>query len=84
MSESTVTIKGQTTLPRAVRQALALNPGDRLRYVILDNGQVRLLRSQPLSELAGTLKRAGQTPVTLDEMDAAIAAGARDLPAQRP
>lgn len=78
MSESTVTIKGQTTLPRAVRQALALNPGDRLRYVILDNGQVRLLRSRPLAELAGVLKQPGRAPVSLDEMEAAIAAGARE------
>lgn len=77
MSESTVTIKGQTTLPRAVRQALALNPGDRLRYVILDNGQVRLLRSRPLSELAGVLRQAGRAPVSLDDMEAAIAAGAQ-------
>ncbi len=77
MSESTVTIKGQTTLPRAVRQALALNPGDRLRYVILDNGQVRLLRSRPLSELAGVLRRPGRAPVSLEEMEAAIAAGAQ-------
>lgn len=78
MSESTVTIKGQTTLPRAVRQALALNPGDRLRYVILDNGQVRLLRSRPLAELAGVLKQPGRAPVSLEEMEAAIAAGARE------
>ena len=77
MSESTVTIKGQTTLPRAVRQALALNPGDRLRYVILDNGQVRLLRSRPLSELAGVLQRPGRAPVSLEEVEAAIAAGAQ-------
>ncbi len=77
MSESTVTLRGQTTVPRAVRQALALNPGDRLRYVILDNGQVRLLRSRPLSELAGVLRRPGRAPVSLEEMEAAIAAGAQ-------
>ena len=78
MSQSTVTVKGQTTLPREVRQALDLAPGDRLRYVILDDGQVRLLRTRPVSELAGLLKRAGQALVTLEEMEAAIAAGAAD------
>lgn len=78
MSQSTVTVRGQTTLPREVRQALDLAPGDRLRYVILDDGQVRLLRTRPVSELAGLLKRAGQAPVTLEEMEAAIAAGATD------
>ncbi len=76
MSQSTVTMKGQTTLPKEVRQALALAPGDRLRYVILDDGQVRLLRTRPVAELAGLLKREGQAPVSLEEMEAAIAAGA--------
>ena len=40
MQESTITTKGQTTLPRTVRTALGLAPGDRVRYVILD-GEVR-------------------------------------------
>lgn len=78
MSQSTVTVKGQTTLPKAVRQALALSPGDRLRYVILDDGQVRLLRTRPVAELAGMLRRKGQAAVSLDEMEAAIAAGAQE------
>lgn len=77
MTESTVTIKGQTTLPRAVRQVLDLGPGDRLRYVILDDGQVRLMRAQPLASLAGVLRREGQRPVSLDEMEAAVAGGAQ-------
>ena len=36
MLESTVTIEGQTTVPRAVRDSLALRTGDGLRYVIVD------------------------------------------------
>ncbi|AGT10665.1 type II toxin-antitoxin system PrlF family antitoxin [Paracoccus aminophilus] len=78
MSESTITVKGQTTLPKSVRQALALAPGDRLRYVILDDGQVRLMRTRSVADLAGLLRREGQRPVSLDEMERAIAAGARD------
>ena len=77
MTESTVTIKGQTTLPRAVRQVLDLGPGDRLRYVILDDGQVRLMRARPVASLAGLLRRENQPPVSLDEMEAAVAGGAQ-------
>ena len=40
MQESTVTMKGQTTLPKDVRLALGISSGDRVRYVILD-GEVR-------------------------------------------
>ena len=77
MRESTVTSKGQTTLPRDVRAALGLNPGDRVRYVILD-GEVRLLKARPVGDLAGLLRRPGATPVTLEAMDEAMAAGVAD------
>ena len=72
-----MTVKGQTTLPKAVRLALDLGPGDRLRYVILDDGQVRLLRTRPVSELAGLLRRDGRPAVSLDEMEEAIATAAQ-------
>ncbi|MCC5999766.1 MAG: type II toxin-antitoxin system PrlF family antitoxin [Pararhodobacter sp.] len=75
MQESTVTIKGQTTLPRDVRAALGLGSGDKVRYVILD-GEVRLLKARSVRELRGLLARPDQSPVTLDDMDAAIAEGA--------
>jgi AbrB family looped-hinge helix DNA binding protein len=77
MQESTVTMKGQTTLPKDVRRALGLVSGDRVRYVILD-GEVRLLKVRPVSELAGMLHREGRTPVSLEEMDEAIAGGAAE------
>ena len=51
MQESTVTIKGQTTLPRDVRAALGLSSGDKVRYVILD-GEVRILKDLR-GEIAG-------------------------------
>ncbi|MGY6548918.1 MAG: AbrB/MazE/SpoVT family DNA-binding domain-containing protein [Roseinatronobacter sp.] len=75
MPESTVTVKGQTTLPRDVRAALGLSSGDRVRYVILD-GEVRLLKARSVKELRGQLARPGAPAVSLDEMDAAISAGA--------
>lgn len=65
-------------MPKAVQQILDLEPGDRLRHVILDDGQVRLMRGRPAASLAGTLARKGQRPVSIDEMDAAIAEAARD------
>lgn len=78
MSESIITVKGQTTLPKSVRQALDLGPGDRLRYVILDSGQVRIMRTCSVSGLAGMLRRKSQAPVTLEQMDEAVAQGAND------
>jgi len=77
VQESTVTVKGQTTLPRDVRRALGLASGDKVRYVILD-GEVRLLKSRSVNELAGLLVKSGRKPVSLDEMEDAIAAGAAE------
>lgn len=75
MLESTVTTKGQTTLPKGVRTALCIKPGDKLRYLLLD-GEVRILRARPIRDLKGVLKRSGQAPVSLGAMEEAIADGA--------
>lgn len=75
MLESTVTVKGQTTLPRDVRAALGLGSGDRVRYIIVD-GEVRILKARSVKELRGLLARPDQTPVTLESMDEAIIRGA--------
>ena len=74
MIESTVTAKGQTTLPKVVREALSVRAGDRVRYVIQD-GQVRVIGVRPISRLFGALKHHGP-PVTLDDMTEAIVDGA--------
>ena len=75
MQESTITTRGQTTVPREVRDVLALRPGDKLRYLILEGGEVRLLRRRPLSDLAGLLARPGAAAVSLDQIEHAIAEG---------
>ncbi|MYG28475.1 MAG: AbrB/MazE/SpoVT family DNA-binding domain-containing protein [Boseongicola sp. SB0677_bin_26] len=77
MIESAVTSKGQTTLPRAVRDALGLEPGDRVRYIIFDSNEVRILPVRPLARLFGAFKHDGP-PVTLDDMERAADEGAVD------
>lgn len=77
MQESTITVKGQTTLPRDVRAALGLTSGDRVRYVILD-GEVRILKARSVKELRGALARPDQRPVSLDEMEEVIGTAATE------
>ena len=74
MLESAVTKKGQTTLPKPVRDTLGLRAGDRVRYVVLD-GEVRILPVRPIRRLFGILRHDGP-PVTEEEMDQAVADGA--------
>ena len=76
MNESTITSRGRTTLPKAVREALSVQPGGRVRYVIQDD-QVMIMPVRPISRLFRSLKYDGPT-VTLEDMDRAIAEGACD------
>jgi AbrB family looped-hinge helix DNA binding protein len=72
MSTSTLTSKGQTTIPKDVRKRLNLHPGDRLEFVIDEDGRVLVLPvSVDASELAGMLKRPAK-PVSVAAMNRAI------------
>lgn len=76
MLESAVTKKGQTTLPKPVREMLGVRAGDRVRYVILE-GEVRILPVRPIGRLFGVLEHEGPR-VSLEEMDEAVAEGAQE------
>jgi AbrB family looped-hinge helix DNA binding protein len=79
--ESAITVKGQTTIPKAIRQHLGLKPGDRVKFFLHPNGSVVLLPKIPTSALRGILKSRRRRPVSLSEMEAAPArAAARIAP----
>lgn len=80
MSRSTLTSKGQTTIPLAVRDFLGLRTGDRLEFVIRDDGEVMLKAAKiSVKDLAGILPRP-QHAATLEGMQEAIEAGAAREP----
>ena len=64
-------------MPKSIREALGVVPGDRVRYVILDNNDVRMIPIRPLSRLFGAFKHEGP-PVSDQDMERAIADGAND------
>lgn len=43
-----ITAKGQTTIPREVRSALHVVPGDLIAWEVLEDGTARVKRVQPL------------------------------------
>jgi AbrB family looped-hinge helix DNA binding protein len=74
MPTATVTSKGQVTLPQKVREALRIRPGDRIDFVLDEDGEVRLKAGEvDVSALRGLLHRPGRRPVTLEAMEDAIA-----------
>jgi len=77
MPTATLTSKGQLTLPKKVREALRLKPGDQVDFVVGDEGDVRLRAARfDVRDLRGLLHRPGRRPVSLDAMNAAIVRGA--------
>lgn len=73
MPSSTVTSKGQTTIPKAIRELLELHPGDRVDFVVEEDGRVVLRpATADVGELEGLLRRPGQPVVTVQEMERAI------------
>lgn len=73
--ESAITIKGQATIPKAVREHLRLRPGDRVKFFVHPDGSVVLLPKRPVTALRGVLKAKRQA-MPLARMDKAIAEGA--------
>ena len=74
MATATLTSKGQTTIPREVRDGLKLEPGDRLHFTLLPNGTVLMrAKKHTVAALAGLLHDPGRKPVTLAQMNDAVA-----------
>ncbi|MGE0722759.1 MAG: AbrB/MazE/SpoVT family DNA-binding domain-containing protein [Alphaproteobacteria bacterium] len=74
---STLTSKGQTTIPKPVRDALGVRPGDELLFTMADDGTVRLsARTVSADQLFGMLHRPGQRALSIAEINDAIAEGA--------
>ena len=75
MSRSTITGKGQITLPKVVREALGVSYGDRVAFHISEDGTVTLeAETVDLRSLRGAIKPAVRG-VTLEDMDEAIRKG---------
>ncbi len=71
MSESTITAKGQTTVPRQVREQLGAGPGTRLVWHVMPDGSL-IVRAKTLSilDLAGSLKAPKGKRVSVQDMNA--------------
>jgi AbrB family looped-hinge helix DNA binding protein len=70
-----ITTKGRVTIPKAIREHLGLKPGDQIKFFLHPNGGVVLLPKLPGTVLRGIV-RSRQQPVTIEEMEEAVAAGA--------
>jgi antitoxin PrlF len=78
MSVATVTSKGQVTIPIDVRRALGIETGTRVEFVPRADGSFEFIAlAGSVSALSGIVPWSGRA-LSLDEMDAAIAASAAE------
>ncbi len=74
MPTATLTTKGQVTIPKEVREHLGVDTGDRLSFVVQEDGTVLVKPiTHHVRELGGLLQRPGQRPVSITEMEEGIA-----------
>ena len=86
MPQSTVTNRGQTTVPKEIREYLGLESGDRIDYTVDAEGRVFLTPSTiSIVELDGTLSsRWRKEGVSIDDMQRAIEREAKSSVSKKP
>lgn len=78
MPAAKLTSKGQITVPKAVREALGVSPGDRIAFRLKDNGTVVIeAETVDLTEMRGVLKPAVRGVSVKDMGDAIRKAAVR-------
>jgi len=68
-SDTTLTSKGQTTIPKEIRDSLRIKPGDRMSFRLMPDGTVVMrVKNKRVEELAGTLRKKGRKPVPIEQL----------------
>lgn len=66
---ATLTSKGQTTIPKEIRDSLSLKAGDRMTFTLMPDGTVSLrVKSKKVMGLAGLLHKKGRKAVPISQM----------------
>lgn len=72
---ATVTSKGQLTLPIEARRKFGIRAGSKLDFIIIGDDRMEVVpMTDSIKNLKGMVPKPTK-PLTLEEMDAAIAAG---------
>jgi antitoxin PrlF len=66
-SDATLTSKGQTTIPKTIRDSLDLRAGDRMTFTLMPDGVVLMrVKNKRVAELAGLLHKKGRKAVPIE------------------
>ncbi|MDB5865819.1 MAG: AbrB family transcriptional regulator [Betaproteobacteria bacterium] len=66
---ATLTSKGQTTIPKEIRDGLGMKPGDRISFTLMPDGTVIMrVKRKSVMKLAGALHKKGRKPVSIEQL----------------
>ena len=66
---ATLTSKGQTTIPKEIRDSLGIKPGDRMTFTLMPDGTVVMrVKTKRATDLAGLLHKKGRKAVPVGQM----------------
>ncbi len=67
--DATLTSKGQTTIPKEIRDSLNMKEGDRLTFTLLPDGTVLMrLKNKSILDLAGRLHKKGRKALSVEDL----------------
>jgi len=72
---ATVTSKGQTTIPKEIRDYLHLRTGDEIAFYIQDGHVLIKPMTGDAAELKGSLKKYASRPISVEDMNEAVHRG---------
>jgi AbrB family looped-hinge helix DNA binding protein len=68
-ADATLTSKGQTTIPKEIRDGLGMKSGDRMTFTLMPDGTVVMrVKSGSVTELAGRLHKKGRKPLPVEQL----------------
>jgi antitoxin PrlF len=68
-TESTLTSKGQTTIPKDIRETLKLKSGDRITFTLMPDGTVQMrAKNKNAAALGGSLRKPGKKRVPTEQL----------------
>jgi AbrB family looped-hinge helix DNA binding protein len=68
-NDATLTSKGQTTIPKEIRDSLSMKTGDRMTFTLMPDATVVMrVKTKSVTELAGVLHKKGRKPVPIEQL----------------
>jgi antitoxin PrlF len=68
-TDATLTSKGQTTIPKEIRDSLRMKTGDRMTFTLLPDGTVLMrVKNKSAMSVAGRLYKKGRKALPVEEL----------------